>query len=272
MSVIQNSPRKLRRRLPARPRFHAAAIPPAPQIPNREDLQPNGYLRWKGLLDRLTAAALLIPGLVVIGLLVLLVRLTSRGPGLFRQTRVGRNGRIFAIYKIRTMTDNAEEATGAVWCQANDARITRVGKVLRRFHLDELPQLFNVIKGEMSLVGPRPERPEIVHVLAEAIPGYLKRLRVLPGITGLAQLNLPPDSDLESVRRKLALDLEYIERMGLLLDARLFAGTALRLVKVPENRVLDVLRLKPAMKRLPAAKPHANGVKKPNGVSHHKPR
>ena len=112
--------------------------------------------------------------------------------------------------------------------------LRRFGRLLRRFHLDELPQIINVLKGEMSFVGPRPESPEFVHVLAQSIPDYLKRLAALPGITGLAQLNLPPDTDLESVRRKLVLDLEYIDTAGPLLDARLFLATSLRLVKFPE--------------------------------------
>jgi lipopolysaccharide/colanic/teichoic acid biosynthesis glycosyltransferase len=266
MSVAQQTSRNPRAHLTVRPRFHPAAVPPAPQAPDPQQLAPGGYLRWKAVLDWLLAVLLLAPGLLIIGLLVLLVRLTSRGPGLFRQTRVGRGGRIFTMFKIRTMTHNAEAATGAVWCQIDDVRVTSVGKVLRRFHLDELPQLLNVIKGEMSLVGPRPERPEFVHVLAETIPRYLQRLRVRPGITGLAQLNLPPDSNLESVERKLALDLEYIERAGPLLDVRLLLGTAMRLVKVPEPWLLGALRL--YCKVPTPTKTHANGAKKTNGKSH----
>jgi lipopolysaccharide/colanic/teichoic acid biosynthesis glycosyltransferase len=265
MSVAQQTSRNPRAHLAARPRFHPAAVPPAPQVPDPQQIEPSSYLRWKGRLDWLLTVLLLAPGLLVIGLLVLLVRLTSRGPGLFRQTRVGRGGRIFTMYKIRTMTHNAEAATGAVWCQIDDVRVTPLGKVLRRFHLDELPQLLNVIKGEMSLVGPRPERPEFVHVLAEAVPRYLQRLRVRPGITGLAQLNLPPDSDLESVERKLALDLEYVERAGPLLDMRLLLGTALRLVKVPEPWLLGALGLHRKVPTPP--KTLANGVKKTNGKS-----
>lgn len=204
-------------------------------------LDESGYLWWKGLLDRVLAAILMVPGLVIIGFLVLLVRLSSPGPGLFCQPRVGRNGNVFVLYKIRTMVQNAEHYTGAVWCKANDARIMPLGKLLRKLHLDELPQLFNVIKGEMSLVGPRPERPEFVEVLAEAIPDYRKRLSVVPGITGLAQLNLPPDSDLDSVRRKLMLDIEYIERIGFLLDMRLLAATTLWLTRVPSSWAFAIL-------------------------------
>ena len=204
-------------------------------------LDDSGYPRWKKLLDQALAAILMVPGVFVIALLALLMRLSSRGPGLFRQTRVGRGGRNFTLYKIRTMVDNAERATGAVWCKARDSRVTRMGKILRRLHLDELPQLFNVLKGEMSLVGPRPERPEFVDVLAEDIPDYYRRLAVPPGVTGLAQVNLPPDSDQESVRRKLTLDLEYIETLGIWLDVRLLAATVLRMVKIPESWTLAIL-------------------------------
>jgi lipopolysaccharide/colanic/teichoic acid biosynthesis glycosyltransferase len=187
------------------------------------------YLYWKGVLDRSLAALLLIPALPVMGLLVVLVRWTSRGPGIFRQARVGQNGVTFMMYKIRTMRVDAEAATGAVWAQPGDSRVTGLGRYLRKLHLDELPQLFNVLRGQMSLVGPRPERPEFVEVLAEDIPDYLPPLAVRPGVTGLAQINLPPDMDLDSVRRKQVLDLEYIRTVGPWLDARMLLCTSLRL-------------------------------------------
>ncbi len=225
-----------------KPRRTVAA--PAWQVPTADLLCPPAYFRRKVVLDRTLAALLLAPGLPMIALMVLLVRLTSRGPGIFRQVRVGQRGRKFKMYKIRTMRHDAEAASGPVWTQARDPRVTLVGGVLRKFHLDELPQLLNVLKGEMSLIGPRPERPEFVHVLAEAIPGYLNRLVVPPGVTGLAQLNLPPDTDLDSVRRKLVLDCEYIRRAGLRLDIRLSLGTLLRIFKVPERWLLFVLGLR----------------------------
>ena len=167
-------------------------------------ITPARYFRWKGPFDRAAAAALLVPGLPLIALLVALVRLTSKGPGIYRQARVGKDGRRFMMYKIRTMRHDAEAGTGAVWTQTQDPRVTAVGKVFRNLHLDELPQLFNVLRGEMSLVGPRPERPEFVRVLAEAVPGYRNRLAVRPGITGLAQINLPPDTDIISVQPQIA--------------------------------------------------------------------
>lgn len=188
------------------------------------------YVRRKGVVDGVLAALLLVPGLPIIGLLVLVVQLTSRGPGLFCQERVGKDGRTFTMYKLRTMRRDAEAATGAVWAQENDPRVTLVGRVLRKLHLDELPQLFNVLNGDMSLIGPRPERPELVPELARDIPGYLNRLAVRPGITGLARINLEPDVDLNDVRRKLVLDLEYIRSASGFLDLRIFLCTVLHLV------------------------------------------
>jgi lipopolysaccharide/colanic/teichoic acid biosynthesis glycosyltransferase len=211
-------------------------------VPN--NVAVSSYFRWKGIVDRLLGLALLVPGLPIIGFLMALVRFTSHGPGVYRQTRVGKNGRSFTMYKIRTMRHDAEAGTGATWSRTRDARITPIGRVLRKLHLDELPQLFNVVRGEMALIGPRPERPEFVHVLASAVPGYLHRLAVVPGITGLAQLNLPPDSDLSSVRRKLVLDVEYVEKASLWLDARVFLCTFARIVKFPESVLLWLLGLR----------------------------
>ncbi|HTN77395.1 MAG TPA: sugar transferase [Pirellulaceae bacterium] len=206
-------------------------------------LRPPLYFAWKTWAERAFALLLLIPGLPMIGLLIVLVRLTSRGPAIFRQTRVGYRGRIFTMLKVRTMVVDAEVKTGPVWSSGNDQRITPLGRVLRKLHLDELPQLFNVLAGEMALIGPRPERPEIAARLAENIPGYWRRLAVLPGITGLAQVNLPADTDLESVRRKLVLDLEYIRVANLPLDLRMFACSLLRLIGVPGNIAMHLLLL-----------------------------
>jgi lipopolysaccharide/colanic/teichoic acid biosynthesis glycosyltransferase len=213
---------------------------------------PSAYVRWKGILDRLLAAVLLVPGLLVIGLLIVLVRLTSAGPGIFRQRRVGKDNRSFTLLKIRTMRVDAEKASGPAWSQPHDDRVTRVGRVLRKFHLDEFPQLINVLLGDMSLVGPRPERPEFVRVLSEAIPGYGHRLAVRPGISGLAQLNLPPDSDINSVRRKLHLDVQYVKEAGFWLDLRILLGTLARILKLP---VLRILRLQRSVPDFPDEEP-----------------
>jgi lipopolysaccharide/colanic/teichoic acid biosynthesis glycosyltransferase len=191
------------------------------------------YFRWKPILDGVLAVALLAPGLPLLLFLVILVRVTSPGPAIFKQRRVGQGGRIFTMYKLRSMRQDAERRVGAVWASAADPRVTPVGRLLRKLHLDELPQLFNVLKGEMSLIGPRPERPEFVAVLKEQIPGYCDRLAVLPGVTGLAQINLPPDQTLDDVRRKLVLDREYIACAGLVLDLAMLFCTFLRMIGVP---------------------------------------
>ena len=216
------------------------------------DVAPTTYLRGSGMFGRAIGLTLLLICLPLIALLLLLVRITSRGPGLFRQVRVGKDGQIFVMYKLRSMVVDAEAKTGPVWTQNNlDPRITPVGTFLRKSHLDELPQLWNVATGEMALFGPRPERPELVHILADHVPGYLDRLAVKPGITGLAQINLPPDSDLESVRRKLKLDLEYIRTANLVMEIRMFLWTGLRLLAVPSGVATHLCGLR---RRVPAMK------------------
>jgi lipopolysaccharide/colanic/teichoic acid biosynthesis glycosyltransferase len=207
--------------------------PPDGHIRVAADVQRSRYFRTKEIIERIVAAFLLLPGLPLIGLLTLVVRLHSRGPGIYRQARLGKNAKIFNIYKIRTMRQDAEQKTGPVWATPHDTRITPLGRFLRKVHLDELPQLINVVKNEMSLIGPRPERPEIAAVLAEKIPGYTDRMAVLPGVTGLAQINLPPDSTLDDVRRKLLLDVKYIRQAGPWLDARILMSTFVRLLGLP---------------------------------------
>jgi lipopolysaccharide/colanic/teichoic acid biosynthesis glycosyltransferase len=215
--------------------------------------RPAGYHRWRGMLDRPLALLLLIPGLPLIGLLALLVRITSPGPAIHRQTRVGRGGKLFVMYKIRTMRRDAEQCCGPIWARCDDSRVTRLGRALRRSHLDELPQLFNVLKGEMALVGPRPERPEFTPLLARAIPAYADRLQVLPGVTGLAQINLPPDAALDDVRRKLILDLEYLRVAGPWFDARVLLCTPPRLLGLRGEPLLRLLRLRRSAVRLDAS-------------------
>lgn len=201
------------------------------------------YHDWKRPFDRMLALLLLIPGLPLIGILSLLVRLTSRGPAIYRQVRVGRRGRIYTMYKLRSMRSDAEKSSGPAWSQKGDPRITPLGRLLRKLHLDELPQLFNVVRGEMALIGPRPERPEFVVVLGREIPGYLRRIDVLPGVTGLAQINLPPDTDLDSVRRKLVLDTEYIDQAHPWLDARILLCTLLRVAGLSGQLAMRATRL-----------------------------
>jgi lipopolysaccharide/colanic/teichoic acid biosynthesis glycosyltransferase len=201
------------------------------------------YSGLKAALDFVLALFLLALSGPVILALMALVRLTSRGSALYSQVRLGRGGRIFRIYKIRTMLHDCERLTGPRWATPRDPRVTRLGALLRRTHLDELPQLWNVLRGEMSLVGPRPERPEFARQLDATIPGYRERLRVRPGITGLAQIQLPPDSDLESVRRKVSCDRRYISHMGIWLDLRILIGTAFLIGGMPVGLVRSTLAL-----------------------------
>ena len=149
--------------------------------------------------------------------IMLAVRLSSPGPIFFRQTRVGRHGRPFSLIKFRTMRDDAE-ADGAIWATANDSRVTPLGRFLRKSRLDEIPQLWNVLKGEMSFVGPRPERPEFVGWLAKEIPFYELRHMVRPGITGWAQVRYHYGASLEEAKRKLEYDLYYVKHLSLGLD------------------------------------------------------
>lgn len=146
------------------------------------------------------------------------VRLTSPGPVLFRQVRSGKNNTPFVLYKFRSMFADAEAHTGAVWAQENDPRITPLGRVLRKYRLDELPQLFNVLLGDMCMVGPRPERPEFIKVLAERVPFYMQRLSVHPGITGWAQINYRYGNTIEDTVTKLEYDLFYIKNLSPQLD------------------------------------------------------
>jgi lipopolysaccharide/colanic/teichoic acid biosynthesis glycosyltransferase len=197
----------------------------------------------KAATDFVLALLLLVLTCPVVVVAALLVMLTSRGPAFYSQIRVGRNRRLYAIYKLRTMQHNCERRSGPQWAKAGDPRITRVGRFLRRTHLDELPQLWNVLRGEMSLVGPRPERPEFVPQLEQAIPNYGARLLVRPGITGLAQVQLPADTDLDSVRRKLQYDLYYAQQRSLWLDLRILLITVLNVLGVPLVLSRAVLRL-----------------------------
>ncbi len=201
----------------------------------------HGYWRWKAWLDKILAALLLVLLSPVILIAMVLVRLTSKGSPLYRQARLGRGGREFLIYKIRSMYQDCERQSGAVWSLPGDPRVTPVGRVLRALHIDELPQLLNVLKGDMSLVGPRPERPEIITQFERAIPQLNQRLEIKPGLTGLAQVQLPPDVGLESVRAKLAVDLYYIRNAGVMLDLCVMAATALKVFGVPFQTIHSFL-------------------------------
>ena len=196
--------------------------------------------RGRRILNVTLAAVLMVVLAPVMVGIALLVMLTSRGPILYTQTRVGINrrransvdgrrrvdygGRLFKIYKFRTMSADADRA-GEVWARPDDPRVTKVGRILRKYRLDELPQLFNVLRGDMNLVGPRPEQPKIFGNLRHRIENYAERQRVLPGITGLAQVRQHYDNSIDDVRRKLSFDLEYIDRRSVQQDLKVLMQT-----------------------------------------------
>jgi len=184
------------------------------------------YGRLKRFVDvaiALTATIILAPLGVLIAAVIKLVEPGS--PVLYRQRRVGLFGHIFPIMKFRTMRADAESESGAVWAMEGDPRITPVGRFLRASRLDELPQLINVLRGEMSLVGPRPERPEFVAQLSVEIPWYDERENILPGITGWAQIRYPYGGSVEDARRKLEYDLYYMKFMSMSLDLQIILRT-----------------------------------------------
>jgi len=179
----------------------------------------------KRLFDVTLASVGLVLMAPVMALVAIAIKLESAGPVLYRQPRSGQNGGIFILNKFRSMREDAEEGTGAVWAQLQDPRVTRVGNFLRKTRLDELPQLFNVLLGHMSFIGPRPERPEFVHSLQTQIPYYMKRLSVKPGITGWAQVRYRYGASVEDSLEKLQYDLYYIKNLSLFLDLLILLNT-----------------------------------------------
>lgn len=207
-------------------------------------VRPHRGDRWRRPLNVLAAVVLIVLTAPLMLVIALLVRLTSRGPAIYKQQRVGLDrrvdrlggslnprrdldlgGRPFAMYKFRTMYHREEGEEEQVWAKENDPRVTPLGRILRAFRLDELPQLFNVLMGDMNIVGPRPEQPEIFQDIRRRLGYYQRRQRVLPGITGLAQVSLPYDSDLEDVRRKVDLDLQYLRKRSPSEDVRIMVKT-----------------------------------------------
>jgi len=194
--------------------------------------------RLKRIMDVLIT---IVVGVVLLPLalgIAVLVKLSSpRGPVFYIQRRVGQFGKTFRIIKFRTMREDAEKETGPVWSAANDSRVTRLGRILRRFRLDELPQLVNVLKGEMSLVGPRPERPSISAELVTQIPFFEERENAVPGLTGWAQIRHPYGNTLEDAIRKLEYDLYYIRHVSLSLDLQIILST-MRIVALGKERAI----------------------------------
>lgn len=183
------------------------------------------FQEFKRAFDIAASAIGLVIASPVIAFLAVIIKIVSPGPAILRQRRVGLGGKTFDIYKLRTMKVNAEKDTGPVWAKENDPRLIRFGKIMRKTHVDELPQLFNVLIGNMSMVGPRPERPEMVKELRKVVCDYDKRLLVKPGITGLAQVWHTYDITIKDVRKKIKYDLLYIREMCLMVDLRILLRT-----------------------------------------------
>lgn len=179
----------------------------------------------KEVVDIVLGFVALVLSLPLLVVCALIIKLSSKGPCIFSQSRVGKNGKLFKMRKLRTMYIGAESASGPVWAEDNDPRVIPACRWMRRSHIDELPQLINVVKGEMSLVGPRPERPEILAELEKTYPQVRQRLAVRPGITGLAQVTNGYDTSIEAFRHKLKADLEYIERSNWSTEIRILAST-----------------------------------------------
>ncbi len=196
-----------------------------PLIEILPQLMPTWEKRVKRLIDVTVAVAVLILGLPLWLVVALLIKLDSPGPVIYSQERVGQNGRLFKIYKFRSMVQDAEKMTGPKWAEKDDPRVTRVGRWIRKLRIDEIPQFWNVLKGEMSLVGPRPERPYFVEKLKKELPLYSRRLRVRPGITGWAQIKGAYDASIDDVKQKLQYDLFYLENMSLRMDLKIILNT-----------------------------------------------
>lgn len=193
------------------------------------DVFPDILTPWertfKRFIDIIFSLTVLVIGFPFLAIVGIIIRLDSSGPIIYAQQRVGRGGRLFTLYKFRSMVQNAEAKTGPIWAGKADPRITRIGKIIRRLRIDEFPQFFNVLKGDMALVGPRPERPAFVDEFRHEIPLYERRLNVKPGITGWAQVKHKYDESLSDVQEKLRYDLFYLENMSLALDIKIILST-----------------------------------------------
>ncbi|MBD3318122.1 MAG: exopolysaccharide biosynthesis polyprenyl glycosylphosphotransferase [Chitinivibrionales bacterium] len=192
-----------------------------------QDHMPAWQAQIKRLMDIVVSSGILLLGAPLWLLTALAIKLTSKGPAVFRQERIGRNGKPFIMMKFRSMYQDAEKRTGPVWATEDDPRITPLGKFLRKTRLDEIPQFINVLKGEMSLVGPRPERAYFIEQLRKEIPWYVRRIKMKPGITGWAQVKHKYDETIEDVKQKVLYDLYYFENMSIGLDIKIIVRTLL---------------------------------------------
>jgi len=183
------------------------------------------FQEFKRAFDIVVSITGLIISAPIVAVTAIFIKIVSPGPVFFKQERLGLNSEPFTIYKMRTMRLDAEKESGAVWAKENDPRFIALGKYIRKAHIDEIPQLFNVLKGDMSIVGPRPERAVFVEKLSHEIPEYEKRLNVKPGITGLAQCWHKYDETIQDVKKKVKFDLLYIRKMCLWVDVRILLRT-----------------------------------------------
>lgn len=206
-------------------RVRTAQVQGVPLIDVFPDILSPWERTLKRFIDVIVSLAVLVVGFPLLALISVAIIVDSSGPIFYSQRRVGRGGRIFTLHKFRSMVRDAEARTGPVWAGKTDPRITRVGRILRKLHLDELAQFINVLKGDMSLVGPRPERPAFVDQFRSTIPLYERRLNVKPGITGWAQVKHKYDESLTDVMDKLRYDLFYLENMSLALDLKIILTT-----------------------------------------------
>jgi exopolysaccharide biosynthesis polyprenyl glycosylphosphotransferase len=208
-------------------RISTRELRPSQLIFSSSELGPNRTgVRLQWAYSTTIAALSALAAAPVMLLVAVLIRLTSPGPALLRQQRVGKNNRVFTLYKFRSMVQDAEARSGPVWATRNDPRVTRLGGWLRKLRLDELPQLVNVLKGDMSIVGPRPERPELVAMLEKELPYYRQRHCIKPGITGWAQIKHKYGDTIDDARTKLEYDLYYIKNLAPALDAVIMFHTA----------------------------------------------
>ena len=192
-----------------------------------QDHMPGWEAQVKRIIDVVVSFFVLVLGFPVWFTVGALIKITSPGPVIYKQVRVGRNWKNYTIYKFRSMYVDAEKRRGPQWASENDPRITPMGRFIRKTRLDEIPQFFNVLKGEMSLVGPRPERPFFVEQLKQEIPWYVRRIKMKPGITGWAQVKHKYDASIEDVKQKVLYDLYYFENMSLRLDLKILVRTVL---------------------------------------------
>lgn len=195
-------------------------------------ITPSSYLRSrrKRAVDIFSSILGIMFTVLIFPFVAVLIKIDSRGSVLYRQTRLGMNGRPFSLVKFRTMAQDAENGRGPIWASGNDPRITRVGRVLRRLYIDEFPQWWNVLTGDMSMVGPRPERPELTTVITERYPDFLNRLGAKPGITGLAQTEYRYTNSVSDSRHKLNYDQRYILKASTLLDMWIVLRTFRRML------------------------------------------